>query len=82
METPILDPSEQPSFATHIKNLFRPMDRSSMRFAFDLWSYEDVSQHADAIATRVRAGTMPCDKAWAPEKVALFQRWIEEGRVP
>jgi len=37
------------SFAAHIKPLFRPMDKKSMIFAFDLWSYDDVSRHADAI---------------------------------
>ena len=34
--------------ATH-QALFRPSDRQSMTFAFDLWSYEAVSTHADAI---------------------------------
>jgi hypothetical protein len=32
-----------------------------MLFAFDLWSHEDVSQHANDILARLRAGTMPCD---------------------
>ena len=36
-----------------------------MRFAFDLWSHEDVAGHAGAILDRLRAGTMPCDGAWA-----------------
>lgn len=43
-----------------------PLDRQAMRFAFDLWSYKDVSRHADAILGRLKAGTMPCDGAWAP----------------
>jgi hypothetical protein len=30
-----------------------------MRFAFDLWSHEDVAQHAEAIIERLQAGTMP-----------------------
>jgi hypothetical protein len=30
-----------------------------MRFAFDVWSHEDVSQHADAILAGLKAGTMP-----------------------
>jgi hypothetical protein len=50
-----------------------------MRFAFDLWSYQDVSRHADAILGRLKAGTMPCDGAWAPEKIEAFERWIAAG---
>jgi hypothetical protein len=77
-----LQPGESPSFAKHIKSLFRSVDRSSMRFAFDLWSYEDVSKHASAILERVRTGTMPCDGAWPREKVELFERWTKEGKHP
>jgi hypothetical protein len=46
--------------------MFRPTDKKSMSFAFDLWSYDDVAQHANAILDRLRAGTMPCDGAWLP----------------
>ena len=51
----------------------REHDRESMERSFDLWSYEDVSQHADAILTRLRAGDMPCDGAWPQENVDLFE---------
>ncbi len=50
-----------------------------MRFAFDLWSHEDVSGHAGAILDRLRAGTMPCDGAWPEDRVAIFERWIDSG---
>jgi hypothetical protein len=73
-------PGETVSFEAHIKVLFREKDRRSMTFAFDLWSYADVRSHADGIATRLRAGTMPCDGAWSQEKIDLFQRWIDGGR--
>jgi hypothetical protein len=59
--------------------LKRARDRDSMRFAFDLWSDADVSAHADAILARLQAGTMPCDGAWPPERVAAFQRWAAAG---
>jgi CDGSH-type Zn-finger protein/truncated hemoglobin YjbI/ferredoxin len=72
-------PDEDPSFTNHIKPLFRAKDRQAMRFAFDLWSYQDVSRHADAILGRLKAGTMPCDGAWAPEKIEAFERWIASG---
>src|SRR5262249_1941358 len=35
-------PEDPVSFEEHVKPLFREVDRQSMRFAFDLWSYEDV----------------------------------------
>jgi hypothetical protein len=79
---PLPDPTTTPSFTAHIKPLFRATDRESMRFAFDLWSHEDVSRHADAILARLRDGTMPCDGAWPPESIEVFQRWIAAGTPP
>ena len=75
---PALD--EVVGFDQHVKPLFRPVDRRSMQFAFDLWSYDDVSQHADAILERLRAGTMPCDGAWPAAQVEVFQRWVDGGK--
>jgi hypothetical protein len=68
------------SFEAHIKPLFRASDRQSMQFAFDLWSHDDVSTHADAILERLQAGTMPCDGAWPPAQVDMFQRWTGNGK--
>jgi hypothetical protein len=53
-----------------------------MRRAFDLWSYNDVQAHQDAILQRLRDGTMPCDGAWPPDHVAVFQQWIASGSAP
>jgi hypothetical protein len=73
--------AEEPlSFETHVKPMFRERDRRSMEFAFDLWSHDDVSEHADAILARLRAGTMPCDGAWPQAQVDLFGRWAESGK--
>jgi CDGSH-type Zn-finger protein/truncated hemoglobin YjbI len=71
---------EPVGFEEHIKPLFRERDRKSMRFAFDLWSLEDASQHADAILERLEDGSMPCDGAWPAERVAVFRRWVKEGK--
>jgi hypothetical protein len=73
-------PEPEISFQADIKPLFREKDRDSMRKAFDLWSYSDVKTHADAIAEAVRKGSMPCDGAWAPEQVEMFDRWMEHGK--
>ena len=67
------------SFETHVKPLFRERDRQSMEFAFDLWSYDDVSEQADVILARLAAGEMPCDGPWPPAQVDLFRRWTESG---
>ena len=67
-------------FEEDVKPLFRERDRDSMRFAFDLWSLDDVSTHADAILDRLEAGTMPCDGAWPADRVAVFRRWIDAGK--
>jgi hypothetical protein len=53
-----------------------------MRLHFDLGSYDDVSTYADRILERVRRGSMPCDGAWPPEQVEVFERWIRTGKRP
>ena len=53
-----------------------------MEFAFDLWSADDVSENADAILERLKAGTMPCDGAWPQAQVDLFARWVAGGKAP
>jgi hypothetical protein len=73
--------TDQPAgFETDIKPLFRDRDRGSMLSSFDLWSCDDVSQHAAAILARLQDGTMPCDGAWPQEQVDTFRRWIEGGK--
>jgi len=74
-------PEEPVSFEQHVKPLFRERDRQSMHFAFDLWSHDDVAEHADAILARLRAGTMPCDGAWPQERVDVFVRWLDAGKA-
>ena len=67
------------SFERQIKPLFRERDRQSMKWAFDLWSRDDVAGNSEAILGRLRAGTMPCDGAWSDEQIAVFQDWVEAG---
>jgi hypothetical protein len=70
------------SFATDIRPLFRASDRAAMSKVFDLWSRDDVAAHAAQIAARLEDGSMPCDGAWPPSQLSLFQAWIDEGREP
>ena len=72
--------TEPVSFETHVKPMFRERDRRSMEFAFDLWSLDDVSEHADAILARLQAGTMPCDGAWPQSQIDIFERWVASGK--
>ena len=74
------DSSEPVGFETDIKPMFRERDRTSMEFAFDLWSHDDVSDNADAILDRLKAGSMPCDGAWPQAQVEQFERWVTTGK--
>jgi hypothetical protein len=67
------------SFKTDIRPLFRDSDVEAMSSAFDLSSYEDVSENAEAIYARLDDGTMPCDAPWPEDQVELFRRWIDDG---
>jgi CDGSH-type Zn-finger protein len=82
MEIPVMlpGPDEPLSFEVHVRPLFREGDRRAMRSDFDLWDHGDVSTHADAILRTLQAGTMPCDGAWPAEHVAVFARWVEDGK--
>ena len=73
------DADEPVGFEQQIKPLFRERDRDSMKRAFDLWSYDDVRANSEAILQQVKAGTMPCDGAWPPDRVDLFERWSKTG---
>lgn len=67
------------TFDGDIKPLFRDQDVNAMAFAFDLHDYEEVSQNASGILSRLEAGDMPCDEPWPPERIALFKDWIDAG---
>jgi truncated hemoglobin YjbI len=77
--SPLPGPDETVTFSTHVRGLFRRVDRQSMLFAFDLWAYDDVVRHAAEIFRRLENGTMPCDGAWPQPKVETFRRWVESG---
>lgn len=76
------DPAASLTFASDIKPLFREKDRTAMKRAFDLWSYDDVVAHSQAIAARLKDGSMPCDGRWPNDQVALFERWLDTGSAP
>ena len=65
-----------------IKPLFREKDRERMSFAFDLFTYDDVKENAEAILERLEEGDMPCDGAWPDEQVTTFRSWVQSGMEP
>jgi len=79
---PLPGPDQPVGFAAHVRPLFRPRDRQSMSFAFDLWSFDDVRARAADILTRLQEGSMPCDGAWPAEKIEVFKRWADTGMRP
>jgi hypothetical protein len=71
-------------FEVYVKPLFRASDVITMLTVrnFDLSKYSDVVARADHILQRLEDGDMPCDGAWPPEKVAIFRKWISDGKRP
>jgi hypothetical protein len=53
-----------------------------MSWAFNLTSYEDVRENAEAIHERLSEGSMPCDEPWPDEQVQRFRSWIDAGMPP
>lgn len=72
---------EELSFEQDIKPLFRERDRGAMLSVakFDLWSYDDVSEHSEAILGRLEDGSMPCDQPWPEPQVGRFRDWVRAG---
>jgi hypothetical protein len=71
-----------PQFERDIRPLFRSEDADAMSFAFDLSSYEDVRENAEAICDHLADGTMPCDAPWPEGDVERFRAWIAAGTPP
>jgi hypothetical protein len=70
---------EAVGYGRDIRPLFRDKAVSSMSFAFDLQSYDDVRANANGILAKLSDGSMPCDGAWPEEKVELFRNWVDAG---
>ena len=73
---------EPVGFEKHVLTMFRHRDRQSMKFAFDLGSYDDVKANAHAILERLDNGSMPCDGAWPQAQIEAFSRWVDTGMRP
>lgn len=66
-------------FASGTNRLFRERDGIAVRGAFHLLPHDDVDAYGQAIFGRLKAGNMPCDRAWPAGRVAVFKRWLAQG---
>jgi len=76
--------SRTPRFETHIRPMFRRIDRDHMRATLrpiDLWDYHQVASQACGILARLRQNMPPTESGgpWPPEWIGLFERWIDAG---
>ena len=69
-------------YANDIKRLFTETDRAHMELMLDLWSYDDVKEHANDILGAVENGRMPPGSPWPADRVDLFKQWIQGGYQP
>jgi hypothetical protein len=70
------------SYAADIRPLFRDGDVKCMGKAgvkLDSLAWMSVPANASAVYGAVSAGTMPPDKPWASEHIALFKAWVDAG---
>src|SRR4029079_17005005 len=81
-EAPSVPAPTAPRFEADIRPLFRQFDVESMRFLFDLTSFEDVVDQPAGIRDALSGGIMPCDGAWPASQVELFKQWVEGGMQP
>jgi hypothetical protein len=76
------------SFAKDIAPLFTATDVDHMKpMGLDLSDYGDVKAQADAILARLKdaKNPMPPKAAggpWPKDRIALFERWVKEGKKP
>lgn len=74
---------DQVSFGTDIRPLFTDEDvRAMRRMGLDLANYDQVRRNAQLILKRVADKSMPPDRPWPDERVALLRTWIDGGMVP
>jgi hypothetical protein len=75
------------SFEKDIRPMFTDLDVAHMKPAgFDLSSYADVKEGAEAIYDVVSDGSMPPSSSgearWTAEMCERFQRWRDQGCPP
>ncbi len=68
------------SFEADIKPLFRQEDKVAHGWAFDLWDYASVTEHAAVVLERLRNGDIVPAMGSPEEGVTLFETWASNPR--
>lgn len=72
-----------PRFELHVRPMFRAIDREHMKGRFDLWSYDDVVHHCDAIISRIAVSAdMPTQSSggpWPAGWIEVLRQWKDGG---
>ncbi|HVR40599.1 MAG TPA: hypothetical protein VMU84_16000 [Thermoanaerobaculia bacterium] len=79
-------PNRQTCFEIHIRPMMRLIDHDHMLYlapagsTIDLFDYDDVKKHADAILERLMYNmpTVRYGGTWPAEWILLFERWQKE----
>jgi twitching motility protein PilT len=68
------------SYEKDIKPLFTHDDRMSLKWAFDLWEFSDVNEHAREILSMLEDGRLPLEARWPEQRLTLYRRWVDNPR--
>jgi twitching motility protein PilT len=67
------------SFERDIKPMFNEDQRMQMKWAFDLWDYDNVKENISDILKRIEGGDVPFEERWPQERLAMLRSWMREG---
>jgi twitching motility protein PilT len=67
------------SFERDIKPMFSEDQRMQMKWAFDLWDYDNVKENISDILKRIEGGEVPFEDGWPKEQLAVIRSWMREG---
>jgi twitching motility protein PilT len=67
------------SFERDIKPMFKEDQRMQMKWAFDLWDYDNVKENISDILKRIEGGDVPFEDGWPKEQLAVLRSWMREG---
>ncbi len=69
------------SFERDVKPLFAELERMALLWAYDLWDYASVKEHAAQILERIEKGDPPFNGSWPEDRLATFRSWMQKART-
>jgi twitching motility protein PilT len=67
------------SFEGDIKPMFSEDQRIQLKWAFDLWDYDNVKENISDILKRIESGDVPFEDGWPKERLNILRSWMREG---